>query len=143
MKKTDAFKYLEENFNDEQNVEKIANVFSEMLNCCSGGLIEDFVKQFYKTKIEERLHTLFVNWLYICSKDEYKYDERNKASHIVAKEIVNEHQLEKYLSDDKMLDVCKQMLKDHRTIQQNFTRLAVNWLSECEIITYKSCLPYI
>lgn len=67
------------------NVEMV----SDMLNKF-GFDPEDFCKEFTKEHrtIQQSLTRLCVHWLCTCASDEYRYDGRNEASHVVAKALI-------------------------------------------------------
>ena len=71
--------------NEIENVRKV----SDMLNSFSFSP-EDFCKEFTKEHriIQQNLTRLCVHWLCTCSSDDYRYDGRNEASHVIAKALI-------------------------------------------------------
>lgn len=143
MTKRDAFVNFEQFLSTENNEEKIAEKFTSLLNCCSGGPIKDFTEYFLVSLERERLTELFSYWIEMCAEDTYCYDERNHASHLIAKEITNDSWVRMPLVSDRARKICIYVARDHRTLQQNFTRLSIEWLYKCGLIAHKAYLPYI
>ena len=68
-----------------ENVQKV----SDMLNSFSFSY-EDFCKEFSKEHrtIQQNLTRLCINWLITCASDDYRFDGRNEASHVIAKALI-------------------------------------------------------
>ena len=71
--------------NTKDNVSKVA----DMLNCM-GFNPEEFCKEMTKEHrtLQQNFTRLCVHWLCTCASDDYKYDLRNEASHLVSKALV-------------------------------------------------------
>lgn len=70
---------------ETENVHKV----SDMLNSFSFNP-EDFCKEFSKEHrtIQQNLTRLCIHWLCTCASDDYRYDLRNEASHVIAKALI-------------------------------------------------------
>lgn len=70
---------------ETENVRKV----SDMLNSFSFSP-EDFCKEFSKEHrtIQQNLTRLCIHWLCTCASDDYRYDLRNEASHVIAKALI-------------------------------------------------------
>ena len=70
---------------ETENVRKV----SDMLNSFSFNP-EDFCKEFSKEHrtIQQSLTRLCIHWLCTCASDDYRYDLRNEASHVIAKALI-------------------------------------------------------
>lgn len=70
---------------ETENVRKV----SDMLNSFSFNP-EDFCKEFSKEHrtIQQNLTRLCIHWLCTCASDDYRYDLRNEASHVIAKALI-------------------------------------------------------
>lgn len=70
---------------ETKNVRKV----SDMLNSFSFSP-EDFCKEFSKEHrtIQQNLTRLCIHWLCTCASDDYRYDLRNEASHVIAKALI-------------------------------------------------------
>lgn len=68
------------------NVQRV----SDMLNSFSFNP-EEFCKEFAKEHrtIQQNLTRLCIHWLCTCASDDYRYDLRNEASHMIAKALIN------------------------------------------------------
>lgn len=71
--------------NEAKNVEMV----SMMLNSFSFDP-EKFCKEFTKEHrtLQQNFTRLCIQWLCTCASDEYRYDDRNKASHQIAKALI-------------------------------------------------------
>ena len=43
--------------------------------------------------LQQSFTSLCLEWLNICASDEYRYDGRNELSHLVAKELIEGHEV--------------------------------------------------
>ena len=68
-----------------ENVNKV----SDMLNSMSFSP-EEFCKEFTREHrtIQQNFTRLCIEWIKTCASDEYRHDDRNRASHVKCKEIV-------------------------------------------------------
>ena len=71
--------------NETENVRKV----SDMLNSFSFSP-EEFCKEFTKEHrtIQQNLTRLCIHWLCTCASDDYRFDGRNEASHVIAKALI-------------------------------------------------------
>lgn len=71
---------------ETENVRKV----SDMLNSFSFNP-EEFCKEFTKEHrtIQQNLTRLCINWLCTCASDDYRFDGRNEASHVIAKALID------------------------------------------------------
>ncbi len=62
---------------------------SDMLNNF-GFDYDEFCKEFTKEHrtLQQNLTRLCISWLGTCSSDDYRYDLRNEASHVIAKALI-------------------------------------------------------
>ena len=70
---------------NEENVRKV----SDMLNNMSfdpEGFCKEMTKE-HRT-LQQSFTRLCIEWLCTCASDEYRYDGRNEASHIIAKALI-------------------------------------------------------
>jgi hypothetical protein len=77
-------------FEKEKYIEDSVNTVSNMLNRM-GFDNEAFCKTFTQEHrtLQQNFTRLCVEWLRTCADASYNYDDRNLASHIVAKEIID------------------------------------------------------
>ena len=68
-----------------KNVEMV----SDMLNSFSFSP-EEFCKDFTREHrtIQQNLTRLCIHWLSTCASDDYRFDGRNEASHVIAKALI-------------------------------------------------------
>ncbi|MBR5199419.1 MAG: hypothetical protein IKW20_06275 [Bacteroidales bacterium] len=68
-----------------KNVEMV----SDMLNSFSFSP-EEFCKDFTREHrtIQQNLTRLCIHWLCTCASDDYRFDGRNEASHVIAKALI-------------------------------------------------------
>lgn len=67
-----------------------AQMVSNMLNLMSfdyEGFCEEMTKE-HRT-LQQSFTRLCIHWLCTCSSDDYKYDGRNEASHLIAKALIS------------------------------------------------------
>lgn len=66
-----------------------AQMVSDMLNNFSFNN-EEFCKEMTKEHrtLQQSFTRLCIHWLCTCADDEYRYDGRNEASHVVAKALI-------------------------------------------------------
>ena len=71
--------------NEKKNVSQV----SDMLNSFSF-VPEEFCREFAKEHrtIQQNLTRLCLEWIKTCANEDYRYDERNRASHVKCAEIV-------------------------------------------------------
>lgn len=71
-----------------RETENVAKV-SDMLNSFSFNP-EGFCKEFTKEHrtIQQSFTRLCIHWLCTCASDDYRFDGRNEASHVIAKALI-------------------------------------------------------
>ncbi len=70
---------------EKENVQKV----SSMLNSFSFSTKEFCKLMCYEHRtLQQSFTRLCIEWLCTCASDEYRYDGRNEASHIVAKALI-------------------------------------------------------
>lgn len=71
--------------NTKKNVQEVSN----MLNSFSF-MPEEFCIEFTREHrtIQQNFTRLCIEWLKTCANEDYRHDERNRASHVKCKEIV-------------------------------------------------------
>lgn len=71
------------------DMNKYANEVSDMLNIL-GFYPEGFCAEMTKDHrtIQQNFTRLCIEWIKTCASDDYRYDERNRASHVKCKAIV-------------------------------------------------------
>lgn len=67
-----------------------ARIISDMVNNMSFSP-EELCKELTKDHrtLQQNFTRLCLEWIKTCASDEYRYDERNKASHVKCKDIVD------------------------------------------------------
>lgn len=71
--------------NENKNVQMVSDMLNSM-----GFNPEEFCKQFTKEHrtLQQNFTRLCINWLCTCASDDYRYDGRNEASHLIAKALI-------------------------------------------------------
>ena len=71
---------------ESENVRKV----SDMLNSFSFSP-EEFCKEFTKEHrtLQQNMTRLCIAWIKTCASEDFRHDERNRASHVKCKEIVD------------------------------------------------------
>ena len=68
---------------DRWAIEEVLNSFSFNPKA----LAEEMARQTHRT-LQQSLTRFCVEWLKVCASDDYLYDDRNEASHIVARKLM-------------------------------------------------------
>lgn len=70
----------------KENVEKVSNMLNNMM-FSPEAFCEEMTKE-HRT-LQQNFTRLCVEWIKTCASDEYRHDERNRASHVKCKAIVD------------------------------------------------------
>lgn len=104
----------------KQDAKEIAREFMRVTNNFSfdrKGLAEEL-------RNSKEMKKLALHWLVILSSDNYMTDDRNAIAARKGKELAEvpflKKKLEK-LEDEKMVKICMEISRDHRTLQQTFS----------------------
>lgn len=103
-----------------KDAKEISNEFMRVTNNFSfdrKGLAEEL-------RNSKEMKKLALHWLVILSSDSYMTDDRNAIAARKGKELAEvpflKKKLEK-LEDEKMVKICMEISRDHRTLQQTFS----------------------
>lgn len=103
-----------------KDAKEISNEFMRVTNNFSfdrKGLAEEL-------RNSKEMKQLALHWLVILSSDNYMTDDRNAIAARKGKELAEvpflKKKLEK-LEDEKMVKICMEISRDHRTLQQTFS----------------------
>lgn len=159
-------------FDFNESAEKLNNQLSNMMNCFSPNNSKICIDLYFDSGRNDLAVTeLFVYWMKVCSDlyDKGWYDDRNGASCKLGHDLFNDKEwvntVNEYMTlvdteyehmysekddsiDMKMRDIAVLEMRDHRTLQQSFTRLACAWFGTYAPMFYndtmdKALLPFI
>lgn len=70
---------------EKENVRKVSDMLNSM-----GFNPEEFCKEFTKEHrtLQQNFTRLCIQWLATCASDDYRFDGRNEASHVIAKALI-------------------------------------------------------
>jgi len=81
-----------------QTAKELVNEVTNFVNTFSTSKSDEFISEMsheHRT-LQQSFTRLCLKWIEYCASDEYRYDDRNKASHTVSKQLIEPYQ-EKYL----------------------------------------------
>lgn len=69
----------------KKDVNEVSNILNNM-----GFNPEEFCEEFTREHrtIQQNLTRLCIHWLCTCASDDYRFDGRNEASHVIAKALI-------------------------------------------------------
>lgn len=105
-----------------EDAEEIMNQFSYAIN----NLCFKVRKTAEEYKDAELMKDLDLCWIRICSSNNYKTDLRNEAAAQIGRQLAENPFVKENLKQSKnpkMQKVAEKMAKEHRTIQQSFSKL--------------------
>lgn len=121
----------------------MVNEFSLLVNSGFGGVGNDVIEYLADSSIASHMTEIAICWLQTCAEETYRIDDRNRDSHRVALQLLKNINEEEYIAGKGAKEICQGMARDHRTLQQNFTRMMIKWLYDQCIIHEKPDLPYV
>lgn len=68
-----------------------ARKIGDLFNCYGFGAkdVAEYIAQTEHRTIQQSITRFCIEWLKVCASEDYGYDGRNEASHIVAKELLD------------------------------------------------------
>lgn len=126
-------KYIEENFptTDSDKIENLTRLLSDMANIITFKHAKEADKLKNHPKALQEMLKISEQYIIMAAigYETKRYDDRNKFSCKIAKDICDilscdKEEMRNILNDDTKTNVAKQMLHEHRTIQESFAEMA-------------------